>query len=257
MEIHPSAVVSSLAELGPGVRIGPYCTIGEHVVVGADTIIGAHVIIEGHTNIGERNRISPFSVIGTPPQDIGYRGEDTRVIIGNDNIFREYVSINRATTKEEWKTVIGSNNYLMAYSHVAHDCVLGDYIVMANAATLGGHIKVGDHSTLGGLSAVHQFVRLGSYSFLGGASGLVKDLPPFMIGAGSRAKLYGINQKGLSRGGFSREKIDALKRAYRILWKENKKFEEGVRQVQGEIDVFPELNILLKFFDGSKRGILR
>ena len=145
----------------------------------------------------------------------------------------------------------------MAYAHVAHDCVLGNWIVMANAATLGGHINIGDHASLGGLAAAHQFVRIGSYSFLGGASGIVKDLPPFMIGAGARARLYGINQKGLSREGFSREKIEILKRAYRIIWKENKKLREGVNQVQKELKPSPELDLLLEFLEGSKRGILR
>ena len=257
MEIHPSAVVSSRAELGPGVQIGPYSTIGDHVVVGADSVIGAHVFVEGHTQIGERNTIYPFAAIGTPPQDVGYRGEDTRLIIGNENVIREYVTVNRATTKEKWETIIGSNNYLMAYAHVAHDCVLGDWVIMTNAATLGGHVSIGDHANLGGLAAVHQFVRIGAYSFLGGASGIVKDLPPFMIAAGSRVRLYGVNQKGLSRGGFSRKKIDALKKAYRIIWRENKKFDKGVEQVRKELSPFPELDLLLDFFGGSKRGILR
>lgn len=257
MEIHSSAVVSSHAELGPGVKIGPYSTIGDHVTIGRDTVIGAHVVIEGHTQIGERNRISPFSSIGTPPQDIGYQGEDTRLIIGNDNVIREYVTINRATTKEQWKTVIGNNNYIMAYAHIAHDCFLGNGIIMSNVATLGGHISIGDHAILGGLVAVHQFVRIGSYAFLGAKSGIGKDVPPFMITSGPRARLYGINRKGLSREGFSEEAIDELKKAYGIIWRQNRRLNEGINQVRKELKPIPELEMLLNFLDGSKRGILR
>ncbi|MBW1730826.1 MAG: acyl-ACP--UDP-N-acetylglucosamine O-acyltransferase [Deltaproteobacteria bacterium] len=257
MEIHPSAVVSPKAELAEGVKIGPYSSIGDHVKIGRDTTIGAHVVIEGHTEIGERNKIYPFSSIGTPPQDIGYRGEDTRLIIGNDNIIREYVTINRATTKEQWQTVIGNHNYIMAYAHIAHDCVLGDWVIMSNVATLGGHITIGDHAILGGLVAVHQFVRIGAYAFLGAKSGIDRDVPPFMMTAGPRARLYGINRKGLARMGFSQEAIDGLKRAYRIIWRENRRFSEGIAQVKRELTPFPELEILLNFFNGSKRGILR
>lgn len=256
-KIHPSAVVSSGAEIGPGVEIGPYSTVEDHVTIGKDTVIGAHVVIEGHTQIGERNKIYPFSCIGTPPQDIGYRGEDTRLIIGNDNMIREYVTINRATTKEGWKTVVGNYNYIMAYAHIAHDCFLGDRVIMSNVATLGGHITIGDHAILGGLVAVHQFVRIGSYAFLGAKSGVDRDVAPFMITAGPRAKLYGVNRKGLSRMGFSQETIDGLKKAYRIIWRENKRFSEGISQAREELKPFPELEMLLNFFNGSKRGILR
>ena len=257
MTIHPSAEVSPSADLGPSVEIGPYSIIGDHVSIGRDTVIDSHVVIEGHTQIGERNKISPFSSIGSPPQDIGYRGEDTRVIIGSDNVIREYVTINRATTKQEWKTVIGDHNYIMAYAHIAHDCILGNRVIMSNVATLGGHINIGDHAVLGGLVAVHQFVRIGAYAFLGGKSAIGKDIPPFMLTAGPTAKLYGINQKGLSRMGFPQETIDGLKKAYRIIWRENKSLNNAIEQVKKEIKPSPELEMLLEFFGGSKRGILR
>jgi UDP-N-acetylglucosamine acyltransferase len=257
MEIHPSAVVSPSAELGERVRVGPYSTIGDHVIIDADTEIGAHVVIEGHTRIGRRNKIFPYTSIGTAPQDIGYRGEDTRLIIGDDNVIREYVTINRATAKQEWETVIGNQNYIMAYAHVAHDCYLGNRVIMSNVATLGGHISIGDYAILGGLVAVHQFVRIGSYAFLGAKSGIDRDVPPFMMTAGPRARLYGVNRKGLRRMGFPREVIDGLKKAYRIIWRENHRFSEGVRQVKNEIPPFPELEMLLSFLEGSKRGILR
>jgi len=257
MEIHPSAVVSPHAELAPGVKIGPYCTIGDHVTIDRDTVIVSHVSIEGHTRIGARNRIYPFVSIGSPPQDIGYRGEDTRLTIGDDNIIREYTTINRATTKQDWETVVGNENYIMAYAHIAHDCFLGNRIIMSNVATLGGHITIGDHAILGGLVAVHQFVRIGAYAFLGGKSGIDRDVPPFMITAGERARLYGINRTGLHRLGFSQEAIDGLKKAYKIIWRDNKRFSEGIRQVRKEMESFPELEMLLNFLNGSKRGILR
>ena len=257
MEIHPSAVVSPHAELASGVQIGPYSVIGDHVTIGKDTVIGSHVVIDGHTHLGERNRIYPFVSIGSPPQDIGYRGKDTRLFLGDDNIIREYATINRATTKEEWKTVVGNENYIMAYAHIAHDCILGNKVIMSNVATLGGHIAVGDHAILGGMVAVHQFVRIGAYAFLGGKSGVDRDVPPFMITAGSRAKLYGVNGRGLRRLGFPKETIDGLKKAYRIIWRDNKKTGEGINQVKKEIKSFPELEMLLSFIEESKRGILQ
>ena len=257
MEIHPSALISPYAELAPEVKIGPYCIIGDHVTIGQKTIIDSHVVIEGPTQIGERNRIYPFVSIGSPPQDVGYKGEATRIIIGNDNIFREYVTINRATTKQEWVTVVGNRNYLMAYAHIAHDCNLGDEIIMSNVATLAGHSNVGDHTTIGGLVAVHQFVRIGVHAFIGGMSGIDKDVPPFMMAAGLKAKLYGVNQKGLTRLGFSKDKIEGLKKAYKIIWRDNRRISEGISQVRDEIESFPELEILLGFLNNSTRGIMR
>jgi len=257
MEIHPSAVVSPHADLAAGVKIGPYSIIGDHVTIGSDTAIGSHVVIEGPTRIGERNKIFPFVSIGLPPQDIGYHGEETRLTIGDDNIIREYVTINRATTKQEWVTVMGNQNYIMAYAHIAHDCYLGNKIIMSNVANLAGHITIGDHATLGGLVAVQQFVRIGAHAFLGAKSGIDRDVPPFMITAGPRASLYGINQKGLRRQGFSQETINGLKKAYKIIWRDNKRFSEGINQVRREIKSFPELEMLLDFLNGSNRGILR
>lgn len=257
MDIHPSAVVSPDAELGQGVKIGPFSVIGRHVAIGRDTVVGAHVVIEGDTRIGDRNQIYPYVSIGSPPQDIGYKGEDTRVVIGDDNIIREYATVNRATTKQDRVTMVGNGNYMMAYSHVAHDCILGDNIIMANAATLGGHTVVGDYTTLGGLMASHQFVRIGAYAFISGNTGLPKDIPPFMIAAGSRAKLYGPNLIGLRRHGFSKEVMEGLKKAYRIIWRESKRFDEGIARARKEVEAFPELDMLLDFFNGSKRGITR
>jgi UDP-N-acetylglucosamine acyltransferase len=191
-EVHPAAVVSPRAELAEGVRIGPYSIIGDRVRIGRDTTLESHVVVEGCTEIGERNRIHSFVSIGSAPQDVGYKGEETRVVIGNGNLIKEFVTINRATTKQDWVTIVGDDNYLMAYAHIAHDCRLGNRIIMSNVATLGGHTVIGDHANLGGLVAVHQFVRIGAYAFVGGKSGVDRDVPPFMIVAGERARLYGM-----------------------------------------------------------------
>jgi UDP-N-acetylglucosamine acyltransferase len=256
-DIHSSAVVSPKAKIADGVKIGPKSTIGEKVTLGRDTVIDSHVVIDGATRIGERNRIYPFVSIGLPPQDIGYKGEDTRVVIGDENVIREFVTINRATTKQERVTKVGNKNYLMAYAHIAHDCTLGNCIIMSNAATLGGHIEIGDHAVIGGLVAVHQFVRIGTHAFVGGKSALVKDIPPFMLASGDRARLYGLNQIGLRRHGIPQEKIDALKKAYQIIWRDCQLFKEALEKVRSEIDPFEELEILLDFLVTSKRGISR
>jgi UDP-N-acetylglucosamine acyltransferase len=257
VDIHPTAVVSRRAKIAEGIKIGPYSIIGEKVTVGRDTVIGSHVVIDGHTVIGEKNRIYPFVSIGLPPQDINYRGEDTRVIIGDENIIREFVTVNRATTKQDRVTIVGNRNYLMAYAHVAHDCTLGNSIIMSNAATLGGHIEIGDYAIIGGLVAIHQFVRIGAYSFIGGKSATVKDIPPFMMAAGDRAKLYGLNTRGLKREGFSQEKINGLKKAYQIIWRDRHLLHEALERVGREITPFKELQMLLDFLVSSKRGVVR
>ncbi len=257
MDIHSSAIISPDANIASGVKIGPFSHIGTHVSIGRDTEIAAHVVIEGNTTIGERNKISSFTTLGGPPQDLSYNGEATQLIIGNDNVLREYVTINCASTKEEWKTEIGNKCYLMAYSHVAHDCRLGDEIVMANVATLGGHVSIGDHATISGLVAVHQFVRIGEHAFLGGVSAITRDIPPYMKAANAKSKLYGVNINGLRRKGFSQEKIDGLKKAYQIIWRKNVNMGKGIKQAREELSLFPELEILLNFIAASKRGVTR
>lgn len=257
IDIHKTAEVSSKAELDDGVKIGPFSIIGDGVTIGRDTSIGSHVIIEGNTSIGEKNTVYPFVSLGLPPQDTNYKGEETRLILGNENIIREFVTINRATTKQRKVTKIGSKNYIMAYAHIAHDCALGDSIIMANAATLGGHIEIGDHAIIGGLVAIHQFVRIGAYAFIGGKSAIVKDIPPFMMASGDRAKLYGLNLVGLKREGFSEEKIEKLKKAYRIIWRSHSLLNDAVERVKREVPPFEELDILLEFVISSKRGILK
>jgi UDP-N-acetylglucosamine acyltransferase len=257
IDIHPSAIVSPKAKIADGVHIGPFSIIGERVEIGRDTFIDSHVVIDGNTLIGERNRVYPYVSLGLPPQDIGYKGEDTGLIIGHDNVIREFVTVNRATTKQDRVTRIGNSNYLMAYAHVAHDCTLGDSIIMSNAATLGGHIEIGNKAIIGGLVAIHQFVRIGAYAFIGGMSATVKDIPPFMMASGDRAKLYGLNVRGLKREGFSREKIENLKRAYQIIWRDHHLLNEALVRVRDEIEPFEELQMLLDFLTTSRRGVVR
>jgi len=257
LNIHPTAIVHPRARIEEGVEIGPYSVIGEHVAIGGGTRIASHVLIEGWTTIGERNHIFPFSSIGTPPQDIGYKNEETYLIIGNDNIIRECATIHRATTKEDRKTVIGDGNFLMAYSHVAHDCKLGNHIIMANSVALGGHIVIEDYAILGGIVAVHQFVRIGAYAIVGGQTGVGMDIPPFVSASGNRAKLYGLNLVGLKRRGFSDETISTLKKAYKIIFRSGLTLEEALRQVQEEFLPSREAEHLVEFIRNTKRGITR
>lgn len=257
MNIHPTAVVHPGAKLSEGVEVGAYSVIGEHVSVGKGTRIASHVLVEGWTTIGERNHIFPFSSIGTPPQDIGYKNEETYLLIGNDNVIRECATIHRATTKEDRSTVIGNGNFLMAYSHVAHDCKLGNNIIMANSVALGGHIVIGDCAILGGIVAVHQFVQIGSYAIIGGQSAVSQDIPPYVSAAGNRAKLYGLNLVGLKRRGFSDDIINTLKKVYKIIFRSGLTQEEAFRRVESEFAGSREAMHLVEFMKRSKRGVTR
>ncbi len=257
MSIHPTAVIHPRARIAEDVEIGPYTIVGEHVTIGRGTKIASHVVIEGWTTIGERNHIFPFSSVGTPPQDIGYRNEETYLLIGDDNVIRECATIHRATTKEERKTVIGNNNFLMAYSHVAHDSRLGNHITMANSVALGGHIVIEDYAILGGMAAVHQFVRIGAYAIVGGLTGVGMDIPPYVTASGSSAQLYGLNLVGLKRRGFSDETISTLKKAYKIVFRSGMTLEEALKKVQTELGDSREVAHLVDFIRNTKRGVTR
>ncbi len=257
MSIHPTAIVHPKAQIAEGVEIGAYAVIGEHVKIGTGTKIAAHVLIEGWTSIGARNQILSFWSIGTPPQDISYRNEETELIIGDDNVIRECATIHRATTKEDRKTVIGNKNFLMAYSHVAHDCRLGNNIVMANSVALGGHIVIGDYAILGGITGVHQFVRIGAYSLIGGQSAVSLDIPPYVIAAGNHAQLYGLNLVGLKRRGFSEEAIKTLKKAYKTIFRSGLTQEAAFQKVIDEFSGSREAAHLVEFMKNSKRGVTR
>ncbi len=258
--IHPTAIVHPGAELASNVEVGPYAVIGEHVKIGRGTTIGAHTVIDGWTTIGEENRISQMTSIGAPPQDLKYKGEETLVLIGDRNIIREFATVHRGTPSGRKQTVIGSNNMLMAYSHVAHDCILGDGIVMANAATLAGHVTVDSFAIFGGLVAVHQFVRIGGYVMIGGGTMVGHDIPPYTIAATCEkrdASLRGLNLIGLKRRGFSPELVSDLKKAYRILAFSKLKLSDALAKMKSGIRQTPELSYFIDFIEKSERGICR
>jgi UDP-N-acetylglucosamine acyltransferase len=258
VSIHQTAIVHPKARIAEGVEIGPYSVIGEHVSIGRNTKIGSHALIEGWTTIGERNHIHAFTSIGTPPQDIGYKlHEETYVIIGDDNVIREYATVHRATTKADRKTEIGSRNFLMSYIHVAHDCKLGNNIIMANNAAFGGHVIVEDYALLGAIVGIHQFVRVGAYSMIGGQSGIVLDVPPYVNATGNRAQLYGLNTIGLKRKGFSDEVISDLKKAYKIVFRSGLTQEEAFRKALQDFPDSKEVNYFINFMRHSKRGVTR
>jgi len=255
MKIHPTAIVHPETQIGPDVEIGPYVVISEGVKIGQGTKIGPYVHIEGETQIGENCQIYTGAILGTAPQDWKYRNEKTGLIIGDDTLIREYVTINRGTAIKG-KTKIGKRCFIMAYAHIAHDCTLGDEVIMANNATLGGHVQVEDYATLGGLVAVHQFVRIGKLAMLGGGAMVSLDVPPFTQACGDRAKLYGLNIIGLRRRGVAREAIIALKKAYRILFRSKLMFKEAIEKIEQQFDN-QEVKYLIDFLKTSNRGFCR
>jgi len=230
-EIHPTAVVERGAEIGVGVRIGPYCVIGPEVRIGDNCVLHSHVVVAGATSIGADCQIYPFASLGHPPQHFKYGGEKNRLVIGERNIIREHVTMNPGTEPEERVTRVGSDSMYMIASHVAHDCVVGDHVVFANNATIGGHCTVGDHVIIGGLAAVHQMCRVGRCAIIGGVSGVVNDVIPYGMVVGDRARLGGLNVIGLKRRGFSREEIHTMRKAYNILFAEDGSFADRLEQV--------------------------
>ncbi len=256
--VHPTAIVHPKAQLADEVMVGPYTLIGEHVRIGRGTRVDSHAVIEGWTEIGEECHIHPFVSLGAPPQHLQYKGEETYVRIGNKNILREYVTVNRATVFGGGVTSLGDHNVLMAYVHIAHDCHVGNHVVMANAATLAGHITIGDHAIVGGLVGIHQYVRVGAYSMIGGCSAVGQDVPPFMRAAGGyRARLFGVNTIGLKRHGFSDDCIRLLKRVYRVLFLSDLRLAEAIKQVRDEFGDSRDVQAVLIFLDGTKRGICK
>ena len=254
--IHPSAIVHPDAELGEGVEIGPYSIVAGTVRIGDRTRVGAHVVIEGHTQLGEECEIFTGAVIGSVTQDKKYEGGTSYLRIGNRNKIREYVTVNPGT-REGTETMIGDDSLLMAYAHVAHDCVIGNRVVLANQATLAGHVLVEDKAIIGGLSAVHQFVRIGTLSIVGGCSKVVQDVPPFMLVDGHPAKAYGINTVGLNRAAVSKNEKAALKKAFKILFREGLSVKNATAKIQEELPETSSLQTLLQFLKGSTRGISR
>jgi UDP-N-acetylglucosamine acyltransferase len=254
-DVHSTALIHPGARLADDAVIGPYAIIGEHVVVGARTRIDGHVMVEGRTTIGDDCHIYPFCSIGQPPQDLKYAGEPTRLVVGNHNVCREYVTLNLGTASGGGVTTIGDHNFFMAYVHVAHDCHIGHHTVLANAATLAGHIAVGDWATVGGLVGVHQFVRIGAHAMIGGCSGLGQDVPPYLIAAGRPATLFGLNAIGLKRRGFTDEQIQALKQAYQMLFRSKLKRKEAIKEATAKWGAIPAVMTLIQFIEQSERGV--
>ena len=257
VSIHPTAVIHPKAELDEDVAVGPFSVLGEHVRIGRGTQIGSHVSIEGWTEVGQRCKVFPYVSIGSPPQHLQYRDEPTRVVIGDDTILREYVTVNRGTAFGGGSTTLGHHDFLMAYVHIAHDCQVGNYVVMANAATLGGHITIGNYAVVGGLVGVHQYVRIGDYAMVGGCSAVARDVPPFMRAVGNRSRLFGLNSIGLRRGGFSSQRIRVLKQAYQLLFRKGQRLVEATKLARHQFQDSPDVLLLLTFLESSTRGTCR
>lgn len=255
--IHPTAVVSPEAHIADNVSIGPYTIIGDKVTIGSGTQVMPHVTIDPYVEIGANCKIFQYAAIGAPPQSVKFKDEKTWVKIGNNTVVREFVTIHRGTEFGGGITQIGDQCYLMAYTHIAHDCIVGRNVMMANNATLAGHITIGDHATVGGLAAIHQFVRVGDFAFVGGKSAVVKDVPPFVIAAGDRATLHGLNQVGLKRHGFSPAALQQLKKAYRLIFRIGLTLNEAIERVKAEVDPIPEVKSFIAFIKSSQRGITR
>ena len=264
LSIHPSAIVDKGASIHSNVEIGPYAIIGPNVSIDSGTKVGSHTVIEGHTSIGKDNVISHFSSLGGVPQDMKYRGEPTQLVIGDRNTIREFTTIHTGTIQDKGVTSIGNDNWIMAYVHIAHDCVVGNHTIFSSNAQIAGHVQVHDWVIMGGMSGVHQFVRIGQHAMLGGASALVQDIPPFVIAAGDKASPHGINVEGLKRRGFSSETITALRQAYKVLYKDGLSFEEAKAEIQkmvvasaSDATTAEKLAEFHDFIAASTRGIIR
>ncbi|GHG83560.1 acyl-ACP--UDP-N-acetylglucosamine O-acyltransferase [Comamonas sp. JC664] len=256
-QVHPTAVVHSGARLHETVEVGPYSVIGPQVTLGAGTRVGPHVVIEGRTTLGERNRIFQFASVGADPQDLKYAGEDTELVLGDDNQIREFVSLHKGTAGGGGATRVGNGNLFMANCHVAHDCVVGDGCRIGNGSALAGHVTMEDHVIISGLAAVHQFTRLGKHAFISGGAMVTMDIPPYATAQGDRAELVGLNTVGLERNGFSKEQIERVKEAHRILFRSKLTLQEAMVRLRTELAGHSEVDHLIQFIQQSKRGLTR
>lgn len=252
--VHPMAIIDRSAEVAAGVSVGPFTVIGPSVVIGTGTRIGPHVFIERNTTIGQECRIHAGAVLGSDPQDLKFGGEETHLVVGEHTVIREYATLNRGTAALG-RTQVGSHCLLMSYSHVAHDCMLGDHVIVSNAVNMGGHVTIGDWAIVGGLTAIHQFVRIGAHAFVGGASRVQKDVPPYVRAAGSPLALYGLNSVGLQRRGFSDETRTELKKAYRLLFNSTYNVSQALERARAELTSTPEVDAFLSFIEESERGV--
>ncbi|MCI0698266.1 acyl-ACP--UDP-N-acetylglucosamine O-acyltransferase [candidate division KSB1 bacterium] len=254
--IHPTAIVDPKAEIDAGVTIGPYCVIEANVCIGKNCWLGPHVHIAPGVRIGAGCRVFTGAVLGSIPQDLKFEGEETMLEIGERTTIREFATLNRGT-KDHWKTTIGSDCLLMAYSHVAHDCSIGDHCILANSVNLAGHVVIEGWASIGGMVPVHQFVRIGQHSFVGGGYRVVKDVPPYILAVGDPMAFGGLNSVGLSRRGFPEATLTVLKRAYRLLYKSRLNVSQAVQRIREECELIPEVQNILAFIEKSERGIIR
>jgi len=258
MSVHPTAIIDPKAQVASSCEIGPYCVIGADVELGERCQLISHVAVQGPAKIGSDNRFYPFSSIGLAPQDISYKGEPTRLEIGDHNEIREYVTINRATTKGGGVTRVGSHNLIMAYTHIAHDCQIGNHIIMANAATLGGHVTVEDWATVGALCPVHHFVRIGTHAFIGGGTTITRDVLPFSKTSAERGtRAYGLNAVGLERRGFTKERIRKIHHAYKVLLASKLNTSQAIEKLKAESDRGEDVDMLIGFIEASERGVIK
>ena len=258
MSIHPSAIVDPAAKLHPSCKVGPFCVIGAGVEIGEGCELISHVVVGGPTRIGPRNHFYPFSSIGLAPQDLSYAGEPTRLEIGDDNTIREFVTINRGTVKGGGLTKVGSHGLVMAYAHIAHDCRIGDHVILANGATLGGHVIVEDWAQVGALCPVHHFVRIGTHAFIGGGTTITQDVLPFSKTSAERGThAYGMNSVGLQRRGFSKERIARIHHAYKVLLASKLNTTQALEKLKSEGDLGEDVALLIRFIEGSERGVIK
>jgi UDP-N-acetylglucosamine acyltransferase len=257
MAIDPRAVIDPSAQLADDVEVGAFTVIGANVEIGPGCWIGPHAVIQGPTRIGARNRIFQFASLGDAPQDKKYKGEPTRLEVGDDNVFREFVTVNRGTTHDRGVTRIGNDNLFMAYSHVAHDCRVGSHCVLANVATLGGHVELDDWVVMGGLSAIHQFTKVGAHAFIANNAAVTRDVPPYVMAVGQPAEPHSINATGLSRRGFTPEQVRNIKNAYRTLYRSDLKLADAVTRLEEAARTQPELRIFVDFISRSTRSLVR
>jgi UDP-N-acetylglucosamine acyltransferase len=256
VQIHSTAIVDPSAQIGAGSEVGPYCVIGPNVTLGENCWLQHHVTLCGPTRAGARNKFYAYCSIGQQTQDLKYKVEPTYLEIGDENTFREFVTVNRSTTSEG-KTRIGNRGNFLAYSHIGHDCTVGDEVVFSNNGTLAGHVEVGDNAIMGGLTAVHQFCRIGRFAITGGCSKIVQDIPPFMIADGNPAEIRGVNSIGLERKGYSVEKIKSIKEAFRLLFRSKCNTQQGIEAIRKELPPSDEINQIVEFIEKTERGIIR
>jgi len=258
MKVHPTAIIDPRARIAASCEIGPYCVIGPEVEIGERCHLLSHVTLEGPTKIGSDNRFFPFCSIGLAPQDITYAGEPTKLEIGDHNVVREFVTVNRGTVKGGGVTRVGSHNLIMAYTHIAHDCQIGSHVIMANAATLGGHVIVEDHAVVGALCPVHHFVHIGAHAFIGGGTTITRDVLPFSKTAAARdTHAYGLNAIGLERKGFSKDRIKKIHHAYKVLLASKLNTSQALEKLKSEPDRGEDVDLLIKFIEGSERGVIK